>query len=153
MNIFKTIYNVLDKLEDKARIKLVHYPITYAFIGSVGIVSIWRGIWHISDEWGITSWESLIFGILLTVLTGLFVSFFIGENIIISGLSKEKRIDEKTEEEIRKERNTLVEIKKEIDLEKISDERTEKDIHEEMYSLTEIRKEIKEIKEILKMKI
>lgn len=112
--ILNVIHKFFDKIEDKARIKLVHHPIVYAFIGSVGIVSIWRGIWHISDDWGVSSFESLIFGILITVLTGLFVSFFIGENIIISGLNKEKRIDEKTEQEIHKERNTLSRIEKDI---------------------------------------
>jgi uncharacterized protein YneF (UPF0154 family) len=112
--ILNAIHKVLDEVEDKARIKLVHHPLVYAFIGSVGIVSIWRGIWHISDDWGVSSWGSLIFGILITVLTGLFVSFFIGENIIISGLNKEKRIDEKTEEEIHKERTTITEMQKDI---------------------------------------
>jgi hypothetical protein len=112
--ILNKIHKVFDGIEDKARLELVHHPLIYAFIGSVGIVSIWRGIWHISDDWGISSWGSLIFGILITVLTGLFVSFFIGENIIISGLNKEKRIDEKTEEEIHKERTALDEIKKDI---------------------------------------
>jgi hypothetical protein len=112
--IFKKIYKYIDGIEDKARIKLVHSPVIYAFIGSVGIVSIWRGIWHISDDWGISSWASLIFGIILTVSTGLFVSFFIGENIIISGLTKEKRIDEKTEEEIHKERTILTDMEKDI---------------------------------------
>ncbi len=112
--ILNKIHKVFDGIEDKARLELVHHPLIYAFIGSVGIVSIWRGIWHISDDWGVSSWGSLIFGILITVLTGLFVSFFIGENIIISGLNKEKRIDEKTEEEIHKERTALDEIKKDI---------------------------------------
>ncbi|MFA5773177.1 MAG: hypothetical protein WC908_00695 [Candidatus Paceibacterota bacterium] len=112
--ILKAIHKVLDEIEDKTRIKLVHHPIIYAFIGSVGIVSIWRGIWHISDDWGVSSWGSLIFGLIVTVLTGLFVSFFIGENIIISGLNKEKRLDEKTEEEIHKERTTLTDIQKDI---------------------------------------
>jgi uncharacterized membrane protein YraQ (UPF0718 family) len=113
-NIFKAIHNFFDLLEDKVRIKLVHSPIIYAFIGSIGIVSIWRGIWHLSDDWGLSSWTSLIVGILIAVLTGLFVSFFIGENIIISGLNKEKRIDEKTEDEIHKERNALVEARHDI---------------------------------------
>ena len=112
--ILKAIHKVLDEIEDKTRIKLVHHPIIYAFIGSVGIVSIWRGIWHISDDWGVSSWGSLIFGLIITVLTGLFVSFFIGENIIISGLNKEKRLDEKTEEEIHKERTILTDIQKDI---------------------------------------
>lgn len=114
INIYNQVYKFFDKLEDKVRSKLTHYPLVYAFIGSVGIVSIWRGIWHISDSWNMSGWLSLIIGILLTVVTGLFVSFFIGENIIISGLNKEKRIDEKTEKEIHKERNTLARIQKDL---------------------------------------
>lgn len=112
--ILNKIHKVFDGIEDKARIKLVHHPIVYAFIGSVGIVSIWRGIWHISDDLGVSSWGSLLFGLIITILTGLFVSFFIGENIIISGLNKEKRIDEKTEEEIHKERTILTVMEKDI---------------------------------------
>lgn len=129
--IFKKVYKYIDSTEDKVRIKLVHSPILYAFIGSVGIVSIWRGIWHISDDWGVSSWGSLIFGVLITIITGLFVSFFIGENIIISGLNKEKRIDEKTEEEIHKERTTLTNIQEDI---------------------KKMKEEIKEIEEILQEK-
>ena len=112
--ILNIIHKIIDKIEEKARIKLVHHPLIYALIGSIGIVSIWRGIWHISDDWGVSSWASLIFGIAITVLTGLFVSFFIGENIIISGLNKEKRIDEKTEEEVHQESNTLNRIEKNV---------------------------------------
>ncbi len=114
MNIYKKIYKFFDKLEDKIRGKLTHYPLFYAFIGSVGIVSIWRGIWHIQDSWNMSGGASLFWGILITISTGLFVSFFIGENIIISGLNKEKRIDEKTEEEIHKERSVLEKIQKDI---------------------------------------
>lgn len=114
MNIFKKIYKFFDKLEDKIRGKLTHFPLFYAFIGSVGIVSIWRGIWHIQDGWNMSGGASLFWGILITISTGLFVSFFIGENIIISGLNKEKRIDEKTEEEIHKERGLLEKIQKDI---------------------------------------
>lgn len=114
MNIFKKIYKFFDKLEDKIRGRLTHHPLIYAFIGSVGIVSIWRGIWHIQDNWNMSGEASLFWGIIITVSTGLFVSFFIGENIIISGLNKEKRIDEKTEEEIQKERGVLEKIQKDI---------------------------------------
>ena len=121
MNILKKFYDSFNKLGDKVRIKLAHMPLIYALIGSIGIVSIWRGVEMISSDLGMSGWFSLIFGILIATSTGLFVSFFIGDNIIISGLNKEKRIDEKTEEEIHaekeeieKERTTLIEIKKDI---------------------------------------
>ena len=113
-NIYNMIYKFFDKLEDKIRIKLTHYPIVYAFIGCVGIISIWRGVWVISDNWNISGFVSLFLGILLTLATGLFISFFIGDNIIISGINKEKRVDEKTEEEIHKERTIITKIQKDI---------------------------------------
>lgn len=114
IKIFKNIYKFFDKVEDKIRGKLTHFPLIYAFIGSIGIVSIWRGIWVIEDNLDMSGWSSLIFGVLLTLLTGLFVSFFVGENIIISGLNKEKKIEEKTEKEIHKERSILRKIQKDI---------------------------------------
>jgi len=115
IKLYKIIFKFFDKLEDKIRGGLTHYPIIYAFLGSVGIVSIWRGIWHIEDSWKMSGGESLILGVLLTMLIGLFVSFFIGENIIISGLNKEKRIDEKTEDENRQEKNIIKEIKNDLE--------------------------------------
>jgi hypothetical protein len=114
MIIFKAIYKYFDKLEDRIRRRLTHFPLIYAFIGSIGIVSIWRGIWVISDNWNLSGFESLFWGVLITMLTGLFVSFFIGENIIISGLNREKRTDEKTEEEIKEDKAFLISIKKDI---------------------------------------
>ena len=120
MDFFKRIYKFLDKVEDKIRIKLSHHPLLYAFIGSVGVVLIWRGVWHIADNLNMPGWMSLILGVLISVFSGLFVSFFVGDKIIISGIKEEKRVDEKTEEEIKKEEITLSEIKK--DLEKIEDE-------------------------------
>ncbi len=109
------IIKFFDKLEDKVRGKLSRRPIVYAFIGSVGIILLWRGIWVIADPFDPTGIVSLITGILILLLTGLFVSFFIGEQIIISGVKEEKRIDEKTEEEIKKEEISLRQIKKDLD--------------------------------------
>jgi len=115
MKIYNAVYKFFDKLEDRVRRRLTHYPLIYAFIGSVGIVSIWRGVWVISDDCGLSGLESLVIGIVLSMIIGLFVSFFIGDNIIISGLNKEKKIDEKTEEEIQKEEHILSGLKKDIE--------------------------------------
>jgi len=114
VKIFKKLYNFFDKLEDHIRARLTRRPIIYAFIGSIGVVLIWRGVWVIADDLYMPGWVSLFVGVLLTVSTGLFVSFFIGENIIISGMNKEKRIDEKTEEEIKEEESLLEKIEKDI---------------------------------------
>ena len=104
-----------DKLEDKIRGALSHHPIIYAFIGSVGIVLLWRGIWMIADDFELSGVASTILGVLLLMAIGLFVSFFIGDQILLSGIKEEKRIDEKTEDEIRGEAVSLRQIKNDIE--------------------------------------
>lgn len=113
--MFKKLLKFFDKLEDKIRTGLSKFPVVYAFIGSVGIILLWRGIWMLGDELGLSSLASIIVGTLILLATGLFVSFFIGEQIIISGIKEEKRIDEKTEEEIREDHMELGAIKDELD--------------------------------------
>ncbi len=129
----KSIYKFLDTIEDKIRGRLSHYPVLYAFIGGVGVVIFWRGIWHtvdfftqvifsyqqnISLDLGTLPWWdgplSILVGSLLLLLTGLFVFDFIGSQTIISGIKGEKRIEQKTEEEIRAESGTIEEIEKEV---------------------------------------
>lgn len=121
--LFKFLYRLGDKLEDKVRRKLSHYPILYAFIGGTGIIVFWRGIWHtldfvmdkyfsLADFVSTTSvsslpwWEGPMFifiGAVLLLLVGLFVPSFIGNEIIISGLRGEKKAVEKTEQEVKDE--------------------------------------------------
>ncbi len=108
------IFKFFDKLEDKIRKRLSRQPIIYALIGSIGIILIWRGIWLVADDLNIPGWLSALSGIAITMITGLFVSFFIGDRIIISGIKEEKRIDEKTEEEIKKEGVVLAEIYRDV---------------------------------------
>jgi len=120
MNIIK----FFDKLEDKIRKRLSRHPIIYAFIGSVGVILLWRGVWLTADLFSLSGFMSIVLGTIILLLTGLFVSFFIGEQIIISGIKEEKRIDEKTEDEVKKEEVSLRQIKR---------------------NLEEIEKEIKEI--------
>lgn len=114
IKLYKIIYKFFDKLEDKVRGKLTHFPLVYAFIGSIGVVLIWRGVWMIADNLKMSGGLSLILGVLISAIVGLFVSFFVGDNIIISGIKEEKRIDEKTEKEIKKEEISLVEIDNEL---------------------------------------
>ena len=104
-----------DKLEDKIRTSLSHRPIIYALFGSVGIILLWRGVWLTADMFDfMTPLVSVALGLFILLLIGLFVSFFIGEQIIISGIKAEKRTDEKTEEEIRREEISLRGMKKDI---------------------------------------
>jgi len=110
------IIKFFDKLEDKIRRKLSRRPIIYASVGSVGIILLWRGVWMTADMFNfMTGPVSVIIGIVILLLIGLFVSFFIGDQIIISGIKAERRIDEKTEEEIRHEIITFGNIKNDLD--------------------------------------
>ena len=101
-----------DKLEDTARGKLSRVPIIYGIIGGIAIVLFWRGIWHTADMFeGSGGILAILFGApistilsaVVLLLTGLFVSFFIGDRIILSGLTHEKKVEEKTESEVRAE--------------------------------------------------
>ena len=50
---------------------------------------------------------SFFVGTTILLVTGVFVSAFIGNRLIISGLSGEKKLAEKTEEEIRTEEEQI----------------------------------------------
>ena len=118
--IVKNILNYFNRLNTKIRHILSHWPIVYAFIGSIGVVLIWRGVWKIADDFNMPAWVSLFLGVGLSIITGLFVSFFVGDEIIISGIKHEKRVDEKTESEIKQEEIELIDIRK--DLKEIKEE-------------------------------
>jgi hypothetical protein len=124
--MIKKVVKFFDKLEDKIRGRLSHYPILYALIGGVGIVLFWRGVWHTADfltdvifsfqrtstiDLGNLPWWdgplSLVLGSVLLLSTGLFVLGFIGNEIIVSGLKGEKKLNEKEESEIETEETQL----------------------------------------------
>lgn len=111
--MIKNIIHFFDKLEDKIRHQLSHHPLLYALIGGVGVVLFWKGVWDIADTfsfmYGITS---LLIGTLILLLTGVFVSAFIGSRLIISGLKGEKTLAEKTEDEVRSEESEIKHVEK-----------------------------------------
>lgn len=102
--ILKRISQFFDKLEDNVRSRLSHHPIFYAFVGGVGVVLFWKGVWEAAEHFpALYGVPSALLGLLLILPTGLFVSFFIGDNIILSGYKHEKKLVEKTEKELRAE--------------------------------------------------
>lgn len=102
--MIKEAVRFFDKLEDKIRISLSHRPILYAFIGGIGIVLFWKGVWETASLFPfLHGIGSVILGVVILLLTGLLVSFFIGDSIILSGFKREKKLVEKTEMEVRAE--------------------------------------------------
>jgi len=121
---FKAIVKYFDKLEDRIRGKLSRIPILYAFIGGFGVVLFWRGVWHTSDILmakggflGFIFYEpiTIIWIVVVMLLTGLFVSFFIGDRILLSGIKHEKKVEEKTEEEVLHEEMEISQLSLKID--------------------------------------
>lgn len=117
------IVKFFDKLEDKIRGSMSHYPIFYALVGGVLMITFWRGVWHTGDilmhkgGWlGVFFYEpiTLIWTTILMLLIGLFVSFFIGDHILISGLKHEQKITDKTEKEIEGEESQITRIENKI---------------------------------------
>lgn len=108
-----------DKLEDKARAGLARSPIVYAIVGGILVVLFWRAVWETADmlaEFGgvlgilFSPGVSLLLSVAGLLLTGLFVSFFIGDRIILTGLKHEKKLAEKTEREVEDEEAKLKEL-------------------------------------------
>ena len=120
--MWKITLKFFDKLEDDVRGKLSHYPILYAVIGGTGVVLFWRGVWHAADEINLGSGASIIVGTVILLMTGVFVSEFIGKRLIISGLAGEQKLAEKEEAEIETEgsqlrnlQNTLSRLEKKLE--------------------------------------
>ncbi len=120
--LLKRVSRFFERIEMRIRGKLSHYPFLYAFLGGVGIVLFWRGVWHIADEVNLGSEISLILGTFILVVTGVFVAEFIGNRLIISGLVGEKQFEKKEETEIETEemqiknlQNTLSRLEKKLD--------------------------------------
>lgn len=139
----KKLVKFFDKLEDKVRARLSRYPIVYAIIGGTAIILFWRGIWAFADEveviYGITKMQGAILsfsiGGLILLITGLFASFFVGDAILISGIKREKKIIEKTEDEVDQEASMLKKLQGEMSREEIN--------------IGDIKKELKEIRSLL----
>lgn len=112
-----------DRLEDVIRGRLSKHPIIYGFIGGSGVIIFWRGVWH-SADWlqantliGAVLFSnvgSMLTGIVVLLMSGLFVSILIGDSILISGLRHEKKVTEKTEDEVLSEKRDLEIIEEEI---------------------------------------
>ncbi len=119
----KKILNFFDKFEDHVRGNLSRYPILYTIIGSVAIILFWRGVWHTADilqaRGGILGFifyepVNMIIVVMVLLATGLFVSYFIGDTILISGLKQQKKTTEKTEKEIKEEEGKLDDLRDSI---------------------------------------
>jgi hypothetical protein len=122
MMIIDKIKKFFDRLEIRVRGKLSHYPVLYAFVGGIGVVLFWRGVWHTADDLNLSSVLSLMIGFFILVTIGVFVYEFIGNKLIIAGLIGEKKLTRTEEGEIETEetelkslQNTLSRVEKKLE--------------------------------------
>ncbi len=151
--MYKKILNFFDKFEDRVRGHLSHFPILYTFVGGIAIVLFWRGVWHTADILqarggflGFLFYEPINMAIVVVILlaTGLFVSYFIGDTILISGLKQEKKLHEKTAKEVKEEDDRLLDISTTIrEMKREVDEIKDVMNHEHPNAMKEIEEEKK----------
>ncbi len=114
------ILRFFDKLEDRVRSYFSHRPVIYSLIGGVFIVLFWYGVTVVAES--VPFFNTLAGGLLLIfisvfvlLLTGLFVSFFIGDTIIISGIRHDKKVIEKSESELEEGAKMIGDMEKRVE--------------------------------------
>ena len=154
--IINSVVGYFDKLEDRVRMRISRYPIFFALIGGFAIVEFWRGVWQLSDyvlfKWlGLLPTEvwsnviSIVVGTTIILITGLYVSLFISDGVLVSGIKRDRKEFEKEIEKIKKDETNLVSHVAEIKM-------TNEKVCNVENDVTLLRKEIAEIKELLKNK-
>ena len=126
--VYDKIFTFFDKLEDHIRGRLSHHPVLYSLIGGVALITFWYGVDTVLGS--VTFFKTFEGGLILSAVSlivllmiGILVSFFVGDTVIISGIKNEKKEIEKTEEEIREEDVELHSAIKKINhIEKILEE-------------------------------
>lgn len=127
------MFRFFDRLEDNVRMRLSRHPVLYSLIGGTALVLFWRGVWHTADLFPfLTGPVSIVISVVILLMTGLFVSFFVGDAIVMSGIRKEKKLVEKAETEVRQEGALLQHVDDEV--------------AEERHLLREIKRELSEVK-------
>ncbi len=101
------VVHFFDKLEDSIRAHLSRFPVPYSIISGIAIVLFWRGVWHLADDIGLSSINSILVSLPMLLLTGVLVSYFVADRVILSGLKHEEKIVQKTADELRAEDNLL----------------------------------------------
>lgn len=108
------IIKFFDKLEDHIRAWLSRRPILFGLIAGLGAVLFFRGVWMLLDATELGAWESVVMSLVILLLTGAFVSHFVSNEVIMSGLKQEKKFAEQAESQMESEMTTLNDIKNEL---------------------------------------
>ena len=66
--LWKETFGYFDKLEDRIRFRLSRHPITYAIIGAIGIILVWKGVWDFADEVHLTGIYAFLLGLIILLV-------------------------------------------------------------------------------------
>lgn len=118
--ILVRIYKFFDKLEDRVRGSLSHSPVLYSLIGGTALVIFWHGVSVVIESFPFLNTFTgglilVLISVSILLLTGLFVSFFIGDTIIMSGLKKEKKLVDKEDVELMAEAKMVSEMERKVE--------------------------------------
>ena|SRR3989344_5826032 len=137
--LFSKIFKFFDLLEDKIRHWLSHWPLLYALIGILGIVLIWRGIWHLADDLDLSSWLSILIGTIVLLSSGLLVAIAIGDEVLISAWRGRRKVTEVSlgetmtlVEKVDEIKKLLAKIEGQLETVKKGEEKIEKEIEKEI---------------------
>lgn len=110
----KVLFKFFDVLEDRVRAWLSRRPLLYGMIAGIGAVLYFRSIWYFADEIHLGNTAGLLISLFILLITGSFVAHFVSNEVILSGLKKEKKLIERTETEVASEISTLTDIREEL---------------------------------------
>lgn len=124
----------MKRIFTRFHIFLSHHSFLYALIVGIAIVLFWRGVWHTVDllhlyisHYHATAsidfsahpwWDgplSFVVGCVVLYISRAFVSSFIGNELILSGLRTEKTLTKQTDTDLKIEVSAISDIKEEID--------------------------------------
>jgi hypothetical protein len=107
----KQILKAFDLFEDRVRARLSRHPLVYGVVSGIGIVMFYRGLWMVLDNYAFfTGPTTLLIATVILFSSGVFVSQFVSNHIILSGIKREKKMVEKVGEQIKTETDTHKEI-------------------------------------------
>ncbi|MDD5050847.1 MAG: hypothetical protein PHV93_03870 [Candidatus Pacebacteria bacterium] len=113
---YKKIFNFFGKVEDRIRFNFSRHPVPYSLVAGVFIVLFWKGIEDTASLFPTLTGPFLILvSVPVLLLTGVFVSFFITDRVILSGLKKEEKVVAETEVEVKQEDILLKKVVERMD--------------------------------------
>lgn len=92
----KKIEEKLEKFQKIERKKIRAHHFLFAFLGGVGVILFWAGVWAIAETMlGMHPFAMMLSGIAILSFLGIFISETVGEEILTDDSKKEDYIIDK----------------------------------------------------------